>query len=239
METVYYLILVPMTYIAFAVFIVGTLVQAVRIFAGLKTSLGCEVGPHTGGFGAALYETFLMPRVMKAHPVHWAMLMTFHLGFLLLILGHFELVGEVGFMQAIKHEVFLGGGIIGVALTAALAFFLFRRFHAPARLTSAPSDYYLLILLFLTALFGSQLHLARSLFDYNTISVTEYREYLGGLFTFAPALPDVYREPEVGHSFLLVLHVFFANLFLMVFPFSKIMHALVAPAMQRLKRRQP
>jgi hypothetical protein len=39
-----------------------------------------------------------------------------------------------------------------------------------------------------------------------------------------------------GHSFMLVLHVFFANLFLMFFPFSKIMHSFFALPMNKLRR---
>jgi hypothetical protein len=35
---------------------------------------------------------------------------------------------------------------------------------------------------------------------------------------------------------LLVLHVFFANLFLMLFPVSKLMHSLLAFPLARLRR---
>jgi nitrate reductase gamma subunit len=161
----------------------------------------------------------------------------FHAAFVLLVLGHLELITEIGILQVVAHQVFLGRGLVGIALLVTILFFFFRRFHSPVREVSAPSDYYILILLFLTVLFGSELHLARQLFDYSTISVEEYREYLSGIFTFRPALPEMFREEDVGHAFLLVLHVFFANLLLMCFPASKMAHSLLAFPLARLKRR--
>ena len=227
-----------MVYAAFAVFIIGTVFQGMRILLGLKCSLEIAVGPERKPkLLGALYETFLFPKVLKTHPVHWVFLMTFHVAFVLLILGHLELIGEIGVLQVVRHQVFLGGGAIGILLFVVLLFFLFRRFHRPVGEISEPEDYYILVLLLLVALFGSQLHLARRLFDYSTIGVDEYREYLSGIITFRPALPEVFREDYVGHSFLLVLHVFFANLFLMFFPSSKMMHSLLALPLARLRRK--
>ena len=104
METVYYLILIPMVYGAFAIFIVGAVLQGIRILAGLKSSLDTAIGPakKPGALGA-LGETFLLPNVLKSHPVHWAFLAAFHVAFLLLILGHLEIVGEVPLAQTIRH----------------------------------------------------------------------------------------------------------------------------------------
>lgn len=238
MQTLYYFILVPMVYAAVAIFIIGTVSRGVRIVLGLRCSLDIAVGPEKKPKAlGALYEMFLLPKVLKNHPVHWVFLMAFHVAFLLLILGHFELIGEISVLQLVGHQVFLGGGAIGIILCVALLFFLFRRFHSPIRGISEAEDYYILILLFLVVLFGSQLHLARRLFDYSTIDVAEYREYLSSLLAFRPVLPEVFTEDCVGHSFLLVLHVFFANLFLMLFPSSKMMHSLLAFPLNRLKRR--
>ena len=238
MQAVYYLVLVPMVYAAFALFIIGTVWQGVRIFRGLKHSLATMVGPpKPPQLRGALCDTFLYPRTLRTHPVHWVFLITFHAAFLLLILGHLELIGEIGVLQIIRHKVFLGRGVVGITLLVAVLFFIFRRFHAPVSEISDPGSYYTLVLLLLVFLFGSQLHLARSLFAYSTIEVDEYREYLTGMLTFRPALPDVFADDAVGHSFLLVLHVFCANLLLMLFPLTRMMHALLAFPLARLQRR--
>jgi nitrate reductase gamma subunit len=49
-----------------------------------------------------------------------------------------------------------------------------------------------------------------------------------------PQVPDA--AYNTGHSFMLVLHVFFANLFIMLFPFSKIMHSFLTIPMNKLRR---
>lgn len=238
MQAAYYFILIPMVYAAGAVFLIGTLFQGVRILLGLRYSLKAAVGPERKPrIAGALYEAFLLPETLKGYPAYWVAVVVFHVALLLTLVGHIDLVGEIDVLQAIGHELLLGGGIVDLALLVTLLFFLFRRFHSPVRDISFPTDYYLLILLLLVVLFGSQLHLARRLFDYSTISIDEYREYLWGLVAFRPVLPDVFTDEFVGHSFLLVLHVFFANLFLMVFPSSKMMHSLLALPLARLSRR--
>jgi nitrate reductase gamma subunit len=227
-----------MVYAALAVFLFGTLLQVVRIVSGLRYSLKVAVGPEKRPklLGAS-YEAFLLPTLLRRRPVHWILLGAFHTAFVLLIVGHLELITDIGVLQIIAHDVFLGRGLVGIALLVTILFFLFRRFHSPVREVSAPGDYYILILMFLTVLFGSELHLARRLFGYSTISVDDYREYLSGIFTFKPALPEMFREEGVGHAFLLALHVFCANILLMCFPASRMAHSLLAFPLARLKRR--
>ncbi|MBN2489795.1 MAG: respiratory nitrate reductase subunit gamma [Planctomycetes bacterium] len=238
MPTIHYVILVPMVYVALVVFLAGTAWRGVRIFRGLRASLAGTVGPTRPPRRiGALYETLLLPKVLRHHPVRWALAATFHLALLLLVLSHLELVTEIGALQVVPHDVPLGSGVVGAIFVVAVLFFLCRRFHAPARAISAASDYYLLIVLLLTALFGLELHLARSLFGYATVEVDAYREYLSSLLTLRPTLPEALTLDFVGHPFLLALHVFFANLFLLLFPWSKMMHALLAFALTRLGRR--
>jgi nitrate reductase gamma subunit len=237
-QTLYYIVLIPMVYAAFAVFFVGTAVQSLRIAFGLRAALKSSPGPEKPPkFLGALADTFFMPSVLREKPLNGICLILFHASFFLLILGHLELIGEIRIFQIVEHRVFLGGGTVGLLSVLLILFFLFRRFHAPIRQISVPEDYYVLILLFLAVLFGSQLHLARRLFDYTTIGVVDYRAYLSSMILFRPALPEIFKSIEAGHGFLLVLHVFFANLFLMFFPFSKFMHACLAYPLNRLKRR--
>ena len=234
MDTIYYLILVPMVYIAFAVFILGIIIRLIAIFRKPPNPITLQIFPEKHPkWLRALYDTFLLPTVRKHNPLLWVFLIIFHLSFLLLIIGHFELIRNFSIIQIIKHEVFLGKGILGLILSLCLLFFLFRRFVSPNRELSVPEDYYLIILLFLTVLFGSQMDWARQL-GYDTIGVQDYREYLSSLISLKPELPVMITG--AGHSFMLVLHVFFANLFLIFFPFSKIMHSFFSLPMNKLRR---
>ncbi|MBK5101548.1 MAG: respiratory nitrate reductase subunit gamma [Desulfobacteraceae bacterium] len=235
MQTVYYIVLVPMVYAAFAVFFVGTVVRLVKMFRGPVHPATLQIFPEKRPKWLwALHDTFLLPTVRRHKPALWVFLMFFHISFLLLIIGHLELIAEFSIFQIIQHEVFLGQGFIGVILCVSLLFFLFRRFVSPNRELSVPEDYYLLILLFLTVLFGSQMDWARRWYEYGDLSVEDYRAYLSSLLYLRPELSSSFTLS--GHSFMLVLHVFFANLFLMFFPFSKVMHSFLSLPMNKLRR---
>jgi len=234
-ETVYYVILIPMVYVAFAVFFVGTGIRLVQMFREPRHPATLQIFPEKQPKWLwALHDTFLLPTVRKNNPILWVFLLLFHVSFLFLIIGHLELIDEFAIFQIIGHEVFLGNGFIGLILSVALLFFLIRRFVSPNRELSVPEDYYLLILLFLTVLFGSEMDWARRWYEYGELSVDDYREYLSSLLYLRPELPMGITSS--GHSFMLVLHVFFANLFLMFFPFSKIMHSFFSLPLNRLRR---
>jgi nitrate reductase gamma subunit len=235
LETLYYIILVPMVYVAFATFFIGTAVRLIKIFKEPKHPTTLQIYPEKKpGWLWGLLDAFLFPTVRRHKPLLWIFLMAFHICILLLIIGHLELFGEIEFLQIIPHEIFLGQGLVGLVATLALLYFLFRRFRSPVRELSVPEDYYLLILLFLVVLFGSQMDWARRWYFYETISVDQYREYLSSLLYFDPYLPP--ELTDSGHSFMLVLHVFFANLFLIFFPFSQLMHSFLALPMNKLRR---
>lgn len=235
MKTIYYLILVPMVYLAFLVFIVGTIIQVVRLWRTAKNPTTLQIFPEKKPKWLwALHDSFLLPTIRRHYPVRWVILMVFHLALLLLIIGHLELFKGFTFFQFWEHEIFLGKGFVGLTLSLALLFFLFRRFHSPTRDLSVPEDYYLIILLFLTLLFGSQMDWARRWYGYGELSPGDYKTYMTSLLVFKPELPAAIYE--TGHSFMLVLHVFFANLFILFFPFSKVMHSFFSIPMNKLRR---
>ncbi len=235
MQTVYYIILVPMVYLAFAVFIVGSIVRIAKIFREPPNPTPLEIHPvKKPGWLWTLTDTFLFPTVRRHKPVLWVFLMAFHICLLLLLIGHLELLADFAVFQVIPHEIFLGNGFVGLILAVCLLYFLFRRFVTPVKDLSVPEDYYLLILLFLVVIFGSEMDWARSWYDYGEMEVTDYRTYMLSLVMLKPELP--YSTTFSGHSFMLILHVFFANLFLMFFPFSQLMHAIFSLPMNKLRR---
>jgi nitrate reductase gamma subunit len=234
-EVVYYIVFVPMVYVACTVFVVGIAVRLVKLFLEPRHPTTLQIFPERRPQWLwALYDTFLLPTVRRHKPAFWLVLMLFHLAFLLLIIGHLELITEIKPFQIIPHKVFLGKGFVGLVLSLAVLYFLFRRFVSPTRDLSVPEDYYLLILLFLTILFGSQMDWARRWYGYDSITVGGYREYLSSLLVLKPHVSSNLTAP--GHSFMLLLHIFFANLFLIFFPFSQVMHSFFSLPMNKLRR---
>lgn len=235
MESVTYFVLVPMVYAAAFVFVSATAWRIFRIMRRPAFAPTLKIFPERRpAWLHALADAFLLPMVRRRNPVLWAVLMLLHGTIGLLVLGHLELFAEMPWLQIWPHEVFLGSGFVGVASFVCLLFLLFRRFVPPAKDLSVPEDYFLLIVLLLAVLFGAQMHLARRLYDFSSMGVNEYREYLMSLVAFAPSIDAVTGS---GHCFMLTLHVFFANVFIMVFPFSKMMHAVLSIPANMMRRR--
>lgn len=235
MQTLTYFILVPMVYIAFATFIFGTTIRLIKIFREPKHSTTLQIYPEKKPKWLwTLHDTFLFPSVRRHKPVLWVFLMLFHICLLLLIVGHLELLGEIAIFQFIPHEIFLGQGYVGLIVAMALLYFLFRRLLSPVKELSVPEDYYLLVLLFLIVVFGSEMDWARKWYGYEEMVVEDYQTYLWSLLTLKPYLPD--SVTYSGHSFMLVLHIFFANIFLIFFPFSQSMHSFLSLPMNKLRR---
>ena len=234
MELVYYIILVPMVYVASAVFIIGIIFQFVKIIRKPKFVPQLQIYPlKKPAWFWTLADTFLLPSVRRHNPVLWFFLMIFHFCFFLVFIGHLELITEMKWIQVIEHEIFLGKGLLGLLMAIALLFFLFRRLISPTKELSVPEDYLILILLFLAVIFGSEMDWARRWYFYEELGTEEYRSYLSSLLWLAPRIDDV---TSPGHSFMLVLHVFFANLFLMVFPFSHLVHSIFSIPLNKLRR---
>ncbi|MGD9078994.1 MAG: hypothetical protein PVG96_06630, partial [Desulfobacterales bacterium] len=108
MQTLYYIILVPMVYMAFAIFFIGTAVRLIKIFKEPSHPATLQVYPEKKPRWLwALHDTFLFPTVRRHKPLLWIFLMAFHICILLLIIGHLELFGEIETLQLIPHEIFL------------------------------------------------------------------------------------------------------------------------------------
>ncbi len=235
-DGIYYAMMVPMVYGAVAVFVIGVAARCIRVLRAPRQMATLQVFTGKGApWLHALVDTFLMPTVRTIRPAMWVFTMLFHVSLVLLVIGHFELIGEFRASQVIPHQVFLGGGLVGLALTVSLFFFLFSRFKTPYREISVPEDYFLLLLLLLTVLSGSHIDWAKYLspagFD---IPLMGYREYLSSLLSLHPAVPAAIAGSP--HYVLVALHIFCANLFLMFLPFSKIMHTFFALPLNLIRR---
>lgn len=234
-DTLYYFIMVPMVYIAFATLVLGLLFKFAVVFfsPGIKGTLGTYPRRLPRMLGI-IKDAFAVPTAFNKTKVFWFFIVVYHVAFVLLFIGHLELIREFKVLQIIPHRVFLGAGWVGIALIVSVLYFLFRRFRSPHNAISVPEDYLLLILLFLTLFFGSHMNLASRHLDFQ-FDLAKSREYLNALFTFKPANPSDIVSPY--HNVMLALHVLFANLFMMLFPFSKMVHSVFAFCSLNLKRK--
>lgn len=226
-----------MVYIAAAIFIIGILFKLFMVIVSppITGTLGLFPRKIPGPIGI-LKDSLLVPTAWRHSKIFWFFIIAFHLAFLLLFIGHLELIREFKIIQVIRHEVFLGAGFVGIVLIITTLYFLFRRFSSPVRGISVPEDYILLLLLFLTMIFGSHLHLAARYTESGLdIQVEDYRTYLSSLVAFKPLVPEEISDSP--HYVLVVLHIFFANLFLIFFPFSKMIHSVFTFAAHILKRK--
>lgn len=236
-DKIYHFVMVQMVYIAAAVFICGIIFKTAVVFLSPKFKGSLTAYPEKiPGTAGVITEALTVPSALKKSPVFWFFIILFHLSFTLLFIGHLELISEFKILQIWKHDVFLGAGFVGVSFLISVFYFLFRRFSSPWREISVPEDYVILLLLLLTAIIGSHLHLAARYgvagFD---VDLTLYREYLSSLFAFKPVIPDgISGSP---HYVLIALHIFLANLVLIMLPFSKIIHMVFAFMSLNLKRK--
>lgn len=236
-DSIFYFVMVPMVYIAAAIFVLGILFKLVMalLSPALPGTLGMFPRKVPRPIGI-LKDSLLVPTAWRHSKIFWFVTIAFHAAFLLLFLGHLELIREIKLIQIIPHDVFLGAGFVGIVLIITTLYFLFRRFSSPVRFISVPEDYLLLLLLFLTMVFGSHLNLAAAYSETGLdITVPDYRAYLSSLIALKPVVPEEISFSP--HYVIVVLHIFFANLFLIFFPFSKMIHAVFTFFAHKLKRK--
>ncbi|TAL30134.1 MAG: hypothetical protein EPN93_20130 [Spirochaetes bacterium] len=232
-----YFVMVPMVYIAFATLILGIIFKFIVVYRspGIPGRLPVFPMEKSKTLGL-LKEAFTIPAAFRGSKPFWFFLVLFHAAFTLVFLGHLELAGDIPVLRSIPHEVFLGAGALGVTLGVSVIYFLFRRLHTPHREISVMEDYVLLLLLFFTILFGSILHMAdRYGMTALNIPVGDYRVYFSSLLALKPRMPVMITASP--HFIIFILHLFFANLVLIMFPFTKMIHAaFIFPALS-IKRK--
>lgn len=236
MAGIYYFIMVPMVYLSVAVMVVGIAVKAASILAAPAPAYSLKTYPASKRPGlAALADTFGMGMIRRRNPVFWFFLVWFHLGMAFLILGHLDLFPAIHLVPAASRHM-VGAGAVGVSVTVPAFYFLFRRFKGQNRHISVPADYLLLLLLLFTFLLGDMMSWGNSWTAHGFVMTkAAFRSYFGILsgFTFI----DPRTVLHGSHYHFVVLHVFLAELFLMILPFSKIVHTFFSLPLNLLRRR--
>lgn len=236
MDGLYYFIMVPAVYISVLMMIIGIVAKLVSVFSSPTPSFSLKTYPAKKHPRlAALGDTFGMPTIRKHKPLFWFFLMWFHVGILFLILGHFDLFPNIHIMPAASRHM-VGAGLVGVSVTVPAFYFLFRRFVGQERQISVPADYLLLLLLLFTFLLGDMISWGNS-WTANGFVMTkaDFRNYFGILSNLSFADPRTVLHGS--HYHFIVLHVFLAELFMMILPFSKIVHTFFSLPLNMLRRK--
>lgn len=241
-DRLWYFVMVPMVYASVAWCIVWIIVRLVNILKAPSTPRTLRVFPegkdpgdrNTGGLLAATWDALSMPPVRKYNPALWVFLIVFHVAMALLILAHLDLLPQVNIMSSESRHM-IGNGAVGVVLTISVLYFLIRRFRSPVREVSVPEDFLLLLLLFCLFISGDVISWGNSWSEDGFVTTKQdFGQYLQSLFTFTFADP---REFLGGSHYSVVgTHILLANLFLLVLPFTKIMHVFFAIPMNKLRR---
>lgn len=236
LDKVEYGIMVPMLYLALLFCLVAIVLRIVSILRASAQPYSLRIFPAPKNPSlTAMIDTFTMPQVRKHKPLFWVFLMIFHISFLLLILGHLDILPNISLMTEDSRHM-LGKGLVGVGVTLPLFYFLFRRFKSPNREISVPADYLLLILIIFLSLFGDLMSWGNS-WTANGFVMTkqDFSQYFNGLVHFTFADPRLVLPGS--HYHFVVLHVLLANIFFIVLPFSKVVHAFFAMPINLLRRK--
>lgn len=230
METFLYITAVLGVYLGVGVFVFG---MAWRIYQWATTPkspvrLGMFPKPKTG-VGRVLKmlkDTFFAPQSMRIEPVMWGFAFAFHVAALAAFFGHGRLIHEFDFLMNWLGEDGMdtfaawSGGTAGILMLAAVVFWIARRTFGPFKQLSVPEDYLLLALLFGVIIMGDHMRFV------GTIHAATYREWFQSLLVFRPEIPAEILGSSTGWS--LAMHMLFTDLFLIYFPFSKLVHTVGA-----------
>lgn len=232
METYLAITAVWGVYLTAVVFFAG---MGVRVYQWATTPrspvpLGMFPKPATTGGRVAkmLKDTFLAPHSARIEPAMWIFAMAFHVAALGAFIGHGRLLAEFPVLPEILGEEGMNsfaawsGSIAGSLMLVGIIYWIARRTFGPYKNLSVPEDYLLLALLLGVVIMGDHMR-----FIYGgTIHADTYREWFVSLLRFRPQIPEKILASNVGWS--LGTHMLFTDLFLMYFPFSKLVHAIGA-----------
>ena len=236
LAAVYYVIMVPMVYLAILALVVGVAWKIIVILRSPAQAYPLTLYPAARSrVLAAFRDAFGMRQVRQHTPFFWVFLVIFHVAFLLLILAHIDIIPAQRVLPAASKHM-LGAGSVGVALTVSVGYFTLRRFRSPVREISTPGDYLLLLLLLFTFLLGDMISWSNSWGAHGFVMTKkDFALYFDGIarFTFA----DPRAVLHGSHYHFVVLHVLLANMFFMVLPFTKIVHTFFTIPINLLRRK--
>ncbi len=217
-----------LVYIAVIVFIIGMAWQICRWARTPRSSVHLGIFPRPKNRGVrflkTLKDSFIFPHSAEVDPWMWIFAIAFHFSLAAVLFAHFRMVREftplvklIG-TEGMEKLGAIAGGTLGIILLIIIIYYLLRRFLSPYKDLSVFEDYFIIFLLIVIIALGDHLRF------FAKFSVTDYRQYMYGLLTFRPSFPEAIASS--GAKWVLTMHVFFVNLFVIYFPFSKLTHAI-------------
>jgi nitrate reductase gamma subunit len=188
-----------------------------------KAVLFPAAGSNLTTTGRVAGDIILFGKTFSISKTLWAFSIIFHLGLLLVVLGHIRTVTEFGFLwswfnldaEGIDRVGFAMGMVAGGLMLSGAILLLARRFTPNMRVLSIFQDYFVLGMLLIIILLGFAMRL------WMPIHVDEIQHYARGVLTFQAAV-------EVN-NILFLWHFFVAQLLIMYLPFSKLIHVVTKP----------
>ena len=168
-------------------------------------------------------DIVLFGKTFSVSKTLWAMAILFHIGLLLVVLGHIRTVFEFTFLwnllnlseEGIEDVAYAMGMTAGAIVLAGGLLLAARRLTPEMRVLSIFQDYFVLAGLLTIILTGIAMRL------WMPIHAGEVQHYARGVLAFRPAV-------EIANT-LFLWHFFFAQLMVMYLPFSKLVHLVSKP----------
>ncbi len=200
-------------YFAAAVFFIGVAAKIIKyasIPAPLKIPLTPAPVTQTGVWLRMAKEVILFYSLFRSNKWIWVFGWVFHFSLLLVLLGHLRFIINPTWLQLELVQPF--GRYVALAMIISLAALLIRRIAVERiRYISSPSDYLMLLLLIGIGFSGLMMQFV----EY--ADILQLRMFLLGLMSFD--FQGIPAEPVI------LVHVLLAVLLMIIFPFSKLLHA--------------
>ncbi|MDR3591630.1 MAG: respiratory nitrate reductase subunit gamma [Negativicutes bacterium] len=210
-------------YIAAGVFIAGVTYRVIgwlRVPVPFQLTLFPAPRDGVGRISAVGTELLFFKSLFKNDKTLWGWAWSLHIALAMVIGGHivgiyylmnqFTLIGMTPAASQTMSAVL--GTVAGLLLMAALLVLLYRRISIPeVKRLSDPADYVDILFLLLIAVTGNHMRLPTV-----HVNLPAIKAYMGGLFTLSPV--------PIPAEWIFVVHFTLVNLFLIYFPFSKMLH---------------
>lgn len=206
-----------LAYLVLGVFVFG-FINRIRLYAQSPAPLKIPTTPapttYTGVAWRMFTEVAFFYSLFKGDKWAWVGGFAFHGALVLVLIRHLRYFIDP--LPALFAYIQIGGIVAGIAMVGALGFLFLRRIIIDrVRHISAPSDYLMLLLLMGIGTSGL---LMKFVFRPDIVQI---KGTMMGLWTQVQSLP---WSPLPGDA-LFVIHLLLVAVLLLIFPFSKLMHA--------------